>query len=466
MPTALHDNNDYTASVTKLLSLADFERKSRANDPPDFHLKRIERLLEYLGNPHLEQKYVHVAGSKGKGSTAAMIAWALAANGYKTGLFTSPSIHRITERFRINGDPISEQDFANLVNDLWSAVEKVSADGDIGVVSVFELETAMAFSHFANSNADISVIEVGLGGRLDSTNIITPLVSVITPISLDHVAILGNTIELIAGEKAGIIKPGVPVVSAPQIPSAFEVIRARANEQGSVLIESESSVAINNAMNLGLEGTNLDLEVGGNKLTTHIKLLGKHQIDNARTALAVLDQLNATGIPTDPENSGRGLSNVEWPARNQLVSVDPVHIFVDGAHNDASARALRKSVETLFPDRNEVIVILGSVRGHDPAVVARELEPLNPKIITTESRHPKSLTNSELSYALGQSKIAVDASAADTHEALEQAKRMANSGDLILGTGSLFIAAEIVEIEHGIEPELYPDIKLPPKRQN
>ena len=184
MQTQSQEKSDYQAAVSKLLSLADFERKSRVNDPPDFHLKRIERLLSYLGNPHIGQKFVHVAGSKGKGSTSAMIAWALAENGYTTGLFTSPSIHRITERFRINGEPISENDFAGLVNDIWPGVEKVTADGDIGLVSVFEFETAMAFCHFANTNADISVIEVGLGGRLDSTNIITPLVSVITPISL------------------------------------------------------------------------------------------------------------------------------------------------------------------------------------------------------------------------------------------------------------------------------------------
>jgi dihydrofolate synthase/folylpolyglutamate synthase len=466
MASAPYKPSDYKAAVTQLLSLADFERKSRANDPPDFHLKRIERLLKYLGNPHLDQKYVHVAGSKGKGSTAAMIAWALAANGYKTGLFTSPSIHRITERFRINGTPISEQDFTNLVNDLWPAVEKVSADADIGIVSVFELETAMAFVHFANSNADISVIEVGLGGRLDSTNIITPLVSVITPISLDHTTVLGDTIEQIASEKAGIIKQGIPVITAPQAPSARHVIRARASQTNSEFIPAESTVAVTRLTGLGLNGTEVDLKIDREPITAHIRLLGKHQLDNARTALAALDRLNAAGIPTDLEKSAHGISGVEWPARNQLVTAKPIPIFVDGAHNDASARALRESIETLFPDRNEVIVILGSVRGHDPAIIARELEPLNPKIITTESRHPKSLTNSELATALGEGKIDVRVSTANTHEALEHAKRMANNGDLILGTGSLFIAAEIVEIEHGIEPELYPDIKLPPRRQN
>ncbi|HIF71805.1 MAG TPA: bifunctional folylpolyglutamate synthase/dihydrofolate synthase [Dehalococcoidia bacterium] len=456
-------NLEYQAAVSQLLSLADFERKSRANDPTDFHLKRIERLLKYLGNPQVGQKYVHVAGSKGKGSTSAMIAWSLAASGYTTGLFTSPSIHRITERLRINRQPISENDFTKLVYDLWPAVEQVTADGDIGRVSVFDLETAMAFCHFANSKADISVIEVGLGGRLDSTNIITPLVSVITPISLDHIAVLGNTIELIAAEKAGIIKPGIPVVTSPQQPEALEVIRETARTNQSLLTESASAVEILSSNDLGIDGVELEISANGNLIATHLRLLGSHQIDNARTAVAALSELAKAGVTTTSDAVSEGLENVEWPARNHVVTREPIPIFVDGAHNDASALALRKSIESLFPDRNETVLILGVVRGHDPTAVFRELAPLNPKIIVTESRHPKSLTNIELSDALGESKIFVSAVTTNTCEALSHAKKLANSNDLILATGSLFVAAEIVEIEHGIEPELYPDIKLPPR---
>tara|TARA_B100000029_G_scaffold486133_1_gene540189 strand:+ start:257 stop:1651 length:1395 start_codon:yes stop_codon:yes gene_type:complete len=459
--TTVHSK--YQKAVSKLLSLADFERKSRANDPPDFHLKRIERLLSYLDNPHHGQKYVHVAGSKGKGSTSAMTAWALAENGYKIGLFTSPSIHKITERIRINGTQVSEAEFASLVNNLWPAVEKVTADGDIGIVSVFELETAMAFYHFANAGADISVIEVGLGGRLDSTNVITPLVSVITPISLDHVAVLGDTIPQIASEKAGIIKPGVPVISSPQLPEANEVIKTKAAERNSDLSASESVVSINDQQNLGLNGVKVDFQIDQQKIPVHIKMLGDHQIDNARTALATLNQLSKVGVTSQPSKSATGISKVEWHARNQLVSTHPVNIFVDGAHNDASARVLKNSIEKLFPKRCKLIVILSVVRGHDPAAVARELLPLNPIFITTQTRHPKSLTNSELSEALGASKISINASSSSTHGAIEQAKKIASKGDLILGAGSLFVASEIVEIEHGIEPELYPDIKLPPR---
>ncbi len=463
MSSSIHKYSEYQAAVSKLLSLADFERKSRSNDPPDFHLKRVDRLLSYLGNPHFGQKYVHVAGSKGKGSTSAMIAWALAANGYKTGLFTSPSIHRITERFRIDGEPISERDFTKLVNDLWFAVEKISADGDIGVVSVFELETAMAFCHFANSEADISVIEVGLGGRLDSTNVITPLISVITPISFDHVTVLGDTIAQIAGEKSGIIKQGVPVVTAIQLPEALEVIRTKAIDRRSELIEAESAVSIQGADSCGIDGTKLELTTAHQSFTIFLRLLGAHQIDNTRTAIAAITKLSSLSFPTDSQKTSAGIENVQWPVRNQVVSTKPTRIFVDGAHNDASAIALRKTVEQLFPDSNKIFVIFGAVRGHDPVVVARDLAHLNPIFITTESRHPKSLTASELSDALGTGKIVVLANTNNTLDALEFAKKLARGNDLILGTGSLFVAAEIVEIEQKIEPELYPDIKLPPR---
>ncbi|MDA1280520.1 MAG: bifunctional folylpolyglutamate synthase/dihydrofolate synthase [Chloroflexi bacterium] len=449
----------YTAAISQLLSLADFERKSRASDPPEFHLRRIERLLGYLGNPHLGQRFVHVAGSKGKGSTSAMIAWCLSAGGYKTGLFSSPSIHRITERIRINCQPVAEQDFARLVEDLWSAVEQVTADGDIGIVSVFELQTAMAFCHFAEVNTDISVIEVGLGGRLDSTNIITPLVSVITPISLDHVSILGDTIAKIAAEKAGIIKLGVPVVTSRQDPEALEVIRSTAEATHSTLIKSIESVNLLSRTDWGLDGTKLEIELDGASFDVRLRLLGSHQEDNARTAIATLAQLGKQGLPVNFDAINVGISSVDWPARTQLVSSRPNPIFVDGAHNDASGRALLKTITKLFPGRAGVILIVGSVRGHDPSAVARELASLEPRVIVTESRHPKSLTGKELADALGAGKIVVNAITTSTHQALDMARALANDGDLIVATGSLFVAAEIIEIEKGIAPEFYPDIK-------
>ena len=450
----------YRNAIAQLLSLTDFERKVRVGEPPEFHQKRITRLLQYLGNPQDEQNYVHIAGTKGKGSTAAMIAWSLAANGYRTGLFTSPSIHRITERFRINGKPISEDDFALSVENLWHSVERVTADGYIGIVSVFEFQTAMAFHHFAEKQTHINVIEVGLGGRLDSTNVIKPLVSVITPISLDHVDVLGDSIDQIAAEKAGIIKPEVPVVTSIQPLEAFSVIKSRAEAMSSRLIESERTVKILEIVDHGLEGVDVRFERNGVTLEVHIPLLGEHQIENTRTAIATLFELDRTSVPISPIAIASGIGNVKWPARNHLVQKGPIPIFADGAHNDASAQALCKSIRKLFPKRRNLLLILGAVRGHNPAVVARELVNLRPKIILTKSRHPKSMSNSELADVLSESNITVSASTSNVSKALKLARKLAKEGDVILATGSLFVAAEIIEIEHGIEPELYPDIKL------
>jgi dihydrofolate synthase/folylpolyglutamate synthase len=277
------------------------------------------------------------------------------------------------------------------------------------------------------------------------------------------VAVLGNTIKLIAGEKAGIIKQGVPVVTAPQHPDALGVISGKASEQRSKLIESNSVVTINKEENLGLEGTNLELKTRNSTFSPHLRLLGRHQIENATTAIAAICELENIGITIDSTKTSNGIESVQWSARNQLVTTDPTPIFVDGAHNVDSARALRKSVEALFPHSKKIFVILGTVRGHDPTAIARELQRLDSIFITTETRHPKSLTNLELSKLLGECKIAVHKSTSNTPDALSAAKHLANENDLILGTGSLFVAAEIVEIEHKIEPELYPDIKLPPR---
>ena len=233
----------YKTAVNRLLSLADFERKSRANQPPDWHLRRVERLMEMLGNPHLATPVVHVAGSKGKGSTCAMIASGLKAAGFNAGLYTSPHLHTFTERIQLNGENIARSEFAELIDHLWPYAEAIEQTGDLGVVSVFEMLTAMAFVHF-REHADIAVIETGLGGRLDATNVVIPEVAVITSISRDHVRILGDKISQIAREKAGIIKPGAPTVVAKNHPVTWRVMRQRAAEVGSETISACATSAV------------------------------------------------------------------------------------------------------------------------------------------------------------------------------------------------------------------------------
>ena len=433
--------NSYPSAIARLLSLADFERKSRADQPPDWHLRRVERLMQLLGGAHFAKPVVHVAGSKGKGSTSAFIASALTANGYRTGHYTSPHLHRFTERIAVDGAPISEAHFARLVDELWHCVESIEAEGDIGSVSVFEMLTAMAFVHCRDyADVDVSVIEVGLGGRLDATNVVLPAVSVITPISLDHVGVLGDTVGEIAAEKAGIIKRGVPVVMSRQVPEAAEVITHRAREMGSELHRSDDVI-----------------------VDSAIPMLGAHQVDNARTALATLDVLGMTGFALDPANVNRGLAETRWHCRTELVRTrSGVPVLLDGAHNDASAAALAATIiEHPQLQGRRVCLVLGATAGHDVGAVARELRAIKPlHLIATSSRHPKSLpaevvrhTASELGYAsvtVGQTVAsAVDAAGRSVRE---------GGADLIVATGSLFVAAEAREHILGIKPELYDDI--------
>ena len=431
----------YPVAIARLLSLADFERKSRAGQPPDWHLRRVQRLMELLGGPHLAKPVVHVAGSKGKGSTSAFIASALTANGYRTGHYTSPHLHRFPERIAVDGGPICEAHFARLVDDLWHCVGSIEAEGDIGSVSVFEMLTAMAFIHFRDhADVDVSVIEVGLGGRLDATNVVVPEVSVITPISLDHVAVLGNTVAEIAAEKAGIIKPGVPVVVSRQVPEAAEVIKSRAREMGSEL-HMAGDVVVDAA----------------------IPMLGAHQLGNARTALATLEVLRGSGFALDQARAVRGLAETKWHCRTELIRTrSGVPVLLDGAHNDASAAALADTItgHSKLKDRR-VCLVLGSTAGHDVGAVARELRAVKPShMVATSSRHPKSLPADVVRHTASAVGYASVADSPTVASAVDAAERCVHDGsaDLIVATGSLFVAAEAREHILGIEPELYDDI--------
>ena len=219
------EKDHFKKTLDRIFSLTDFERSSRPLDHRMFHLERIRLLLSRIANPHLDTPTIHVAGSKGKGSTAAMLASILEASGYKTGLYTSPHLHRITERIRIGSEPINRIRFSEIANRLWPEILHVKEDGEYGGITFFEFLTTMAFLYFKKEKVDFQVIEVGLGGRLDATNIVKPTISVITPIMLDHVSTLGNSIKLIAKEKAGIIKSKTPVTISSQKKEAMDVFQ-------------------------------------------------------------------------------------------------------------------------------------------------------------------------------------------------------------------------------------------------
>lgn len=465
--TSTSSKSHYRSSVARLLTLADFERKSRADQPPDWHLKRVERLMALLKDPHLAKPVVHVAGSKGKGSTSAFIASVLTEHGLRTGHYTSPHLHRFTERIAVDRKPISESDFAHLVDELWPYIDAISAQGDIGTVSVFEMLTAMAAVHFRDhADVDIAVIEVGLGGRLDATNLVQPIVSVITPISLDHVPILGTTISEIASEKAGIIKQGIPVVMSRQPNEAATVIEHKARQMQSDLHDAMREVAASRPVDVGIANRyrgNAHLLSEFGKIRCDLQQLGQHQVDNARTAVAALQVLAQSGFALAADKIERGLSNTEWPCRTELLHLpNGVPVLLDGAHNNASASALADTIATHTGLRNrEVCLVLGTTAGHDSKAVAREMRQVQPACtIATSSRHPKSLPAAQVEAVVREAGLGVTYRSDSVDDAIERAQRIADDPDkhLIVATGSLFIAAEAREHVLGIDPELYDEI--------
>ena len=448
----------YEQSVAQLLSLADFERKTRSQEAPGFHIQRTAMLLEALGNPHKRVPAVHVAGSKGKGSTCAMIAAALTASGLRTGMFSSPHLHKITERITVGGQPISDEQFVSLFERLWPVAENIRLNTDAGMVSVFEFQTAMAFLHFADVQADAMVIEVGLGGRLDSTNVITPAVSVITPIGMDHVAVLGDTITAIASEKAGIIKPGVPVISSTQVPDAATVIADTAQRMGSPLTLSNSVEVIRAEPN-GAGPQLLKFQHKGASYDLELPLLGEHQVQNAATAIAALVVFSNSVIPLKQSAITQGLAKTHWPARVQVLEKGPPLLIADGAHNVDSALALKATIQRHFGTPKHLVLVLGASGGHDPLAVARVFADLSPDIVVTRSRHPKAVEPADFADALVRDRIGITAFTGTTAEGIARARMIATPDSVIIATGSLFVAAEAIESISGIKPEIYPDLR-------
>ena len=439
---------DYEGALKYILSFTDFERSpailySAAN----FDLRRMEELLGRLDNPHLWARSIHVAGTKGKGSTVAMIASALGASGYRTGLYISPHLHTFRERISIDGENIAEGELATLVHRLQPEVEAVHRRHAYGEVTTFEILTATAFTYFREREVDFQVLEVGLGGRLDATNVVKAEVSVITSISLDHAEVLGDSLAKIAGEKAGIIKTGAMVVTSPQRREAEEVIKEACRQKGARLIAVGRDVTWKKlAGDLG--GQSLQVKGQADSYNLTIPLLGDHQLANAATAVAALEAL---GIPA--ESIAAGLANVYWPGRMEILRHDPLFL-VDGAHNADSARRLKEAIEKYF-DFDRLILIIGASSDKDIAGIAGELASLTSFAIVTRSRHPRAVVPSLLLGELTRRGVRAEL-AESVAAAARDALRMARPRDLICATGSLFIAAEAIEYIKGIRPEIYP----------
>ena len=452
----------YVEALERVMSLADFERSRHSPGHAGFHLQRMELMMDRLGRPHQGIATVHIAGTKGKGSTAAMVTSILAAQGYAVGLYTSPHLHSAVERIRVGLTPIERGDFAALVHRTWPVVEWVSKHGGHGGVSTFEALTALAFVHFQDVGADFQVIEVGLGGRLDSTNVVSPDVCAITSISLDHVATLGDTLQKIAYEKAGIIKRGVPVVVAPQPREAMTVIRETAARQEAPFVRVDERMSWSNGDkgDRHIEGQSFRLQGLLAEYDLWMPLLGSHQLENASAAIAAVETLISKGVAVSGDSIGRGLREVRWPGRLEVLSRKGKLVAVDGAHNQYSMRRLVEALRDHFSWRR-LVVVFGALGGHSASPMLAELAELSPAIIAARSRHPRSTPSDIIAKAAAEQGLPVLSQTEDISEATQRALELAGDGDMVLGTGSLSVAAEIIEEVRGVTPEMYPYIKPP-----
>ena len=437
---------NYAAALDFLLSRTDYERWPGFNYASRFDLRRMEALLQRLDNPHLSTKAVHIAGSKGKGSTSAMIAAGLQAASYKTGLYTSPHLVTLRERIQVDGKPILKRELESLVARMRPHVEAVDHDKTYGELSTFELLTAAAFMQFQQKAVDFQVLETGLGGRLDATNVVTPEVCIITSISLDHTEVLGDTLARIAAEKAGIIKPGRPVVSSAQAEEAAQVIREACQKKGAPLISVGSDI-VWRKLDSNLSGQSLEVQGLKGSYRITIPLLGAHQLQNAAAAVGALEVL---GVPR--KSIEAGLAKTDWPGRLQILRRRPL-LVVDGAHNRDSASKLKEALKEYF-HFDRLILIIGTSADKDVSGIIEELAPLANTVIVTRSRHPRA-TKPEI-LAGEFARLGVQAERAeDVARAVAEAQGKAGRGDLICATGSLFLVAEVIEYVKGLHPERY-----------
>ncbi|MBK9209763.1 MAG: bifunctional folylpolyglutamate synthase/dihydrofolate synthase [Anaerolineales bacterium] len=431
----------YNNSLDYLYSFVDYSLKHSSElAKADFNLDRMFALMELLGSPQTKYPVIHVAGTKGKGSTSALCAAALQAAGYTVGLYTSPHLLDYVERIQINGAPISHEQLIDLVEEIKPFVAQIEK------LTTFEITTALAFMAFAKHGVTAAVFEVGLGGRLDATNIVTPKVSVITSLSYDHMAVLGNTLALIAGEKAGIIKPGVPVVSSPQKDEAWEVLERVAKENNAELTLVGRDVKFESGwQESSLDGDDRErnqIRIGrssaGPSLWSPVPL-GNHQIENATTAYTAL---KASGIPITDEQIQKGFSQVQWRARFEIARREPPVIF-DSAHNQDSFEKLSETLDAYFPDKKVYLIFGASEDKNIPGMFAA-LKSKIKKIIVTRADHPRALEVERIQQLAEQAGAESEA-VTPVKSALARALELSSKdGSIVLSAGSMFVTAEVM----------------------
>jgi dihydrofolate synthase/folylpolyglutamate synthase len=440
----------YESAIEKLLALGHELASNRK-----FDLAHMRRLADALGNPQRKLQSVLIAGTNGKGSTAATLASIVQTAGYRTGLYTSPHLLRVNERIQINQEPISDAEFSVIFERVESCAYNLVKTGEMPWhPSFFEMLTAMAFEYFASAGIDVAVLEVGLGGRLDATNIVDPLISVITDIDFDHQNFLGNTLPEIAHEKAGILRPKGTVVLLPQHPIVNETLgkEIMARDARAVsAVKHMPSMTRGSAID-GVAGTtgagrnDFSLSVMGKEIRVNFPLAGRHQLRNLALAITAAEELNHFGFHISPSDVEQGIPSTQWPARFQVIPAEGGHpeVVLDVAHNPAGAWALRSTLSTFYEDRS-LTFIFGAMRDKSIREIAHILFPLADRIIATRAKNPRAAAPEEIAE-LGSNAQTEILQAESVQAALEMARTLSGSKGVIVITGSIYIVGEALGI--------------------
>ena len=434
----------YESAVHNLLELGHELASNRK-----FDLAHMRRLAEALGNPQRRFPSVLIAGTNGKGSTAATLASIVQAAGNRTGLYTSPHLLRVNERMQINQEPISDAEFAVIYDRVEGCAHELVERGELPWhPSFFEMLTAMAFEYFASAGVELAVLEVGLGGRLDATNIVDPLISVITDIDFDHQNFLGNTLPAIAHEKAGILRPKGTAVLLPQHPMVNEALGKEIMERDAHAVSAVKHVpsltpgATDAAEATGGAISEFSLAVMGKEIRVNFPLAGRHQLRNLALAITTAEELNRFGFQISASNVEQGIRSTQWPARFQVIAADDGHpeVVLDVAHNPAGAWALRSALSTFYEDR-PLTIIFGVMRDKAIREIADILFPLADRVIATRAKNPRAASPEEISE-LGSHAQTEILHADSVLTALERARILAGSKGVIVITGSIYIVGE------------------------
>lgn len=437
----------YEQAMQYLFTTTDYEKQQRLRyNVTTFDLDRMTALLKGLGDPHKKTKSVHIAGTKGKGSTATMLAKMMEANGYKVGLYTSPHVTTLHERIVVNSTMITRKEFLDLINRVQPVLEKMGRANDRP--TFFEIITAIAFLQFVDHKVDIAIIETGLGGRLDSTNVIIPEVVGITSISFDHQNLLGSTLDSIAKEKAGIFKKGVPVVTVQQDPAAMKALKKQATTLKAPFIITGKDVDFSYRFESSREHgphTRICLTTPTSRFEhLRVPLPGEHQAINCGLALAMLDRLKNQGYKIDDEKAMNGLNNVSLVGRMEMLYSDP-RILVDAAHNAASIRALIQAIGQHIP-YDSLVFIFGCNADKDVRGMLTELQYGADKVIFTRSNSPKAVFPIDLAEMYTDICGKMCQTALSLREAIRIARSAVTREDLICVTGSFYLVGQAKEL--------------------